>query len=273
MADRSDKRDHWSSESYQSSAPFVPLLTTRLLTLLPTSPSKILDIGSGDGVLTSQLTSRFPKAQILALDASPSMTSSAAKTYPSPNITYATHDCASLLSHPAVTPGSFDLLFSNAAMHWILRPSGSRRSFFSDCFSALKSGGELLFEMGGAGNVAEIQSAITAVLLLDGVTGERIREVNPWFFPSETWMRTVLEQTGLRVEVCETEYRPTKLTDEAGVEGWVRLMCASFLEAVGEGEREGVVRRVGEAVEGAVTREEGGRWLGYVRLRCRARKP
>ena len=87
-------------------------------------------------------------------------------------------------------------------------------------------------------------------------------------------MRGVLEEAGFEVEVCESEYRPTKVTDDGGLEAWVRLMGAAFLDAVtGEETKENVVRAVCEWVEGSVFREEdGSRWMGYVRLRAVGRK-
>lgn len=89
-------------------------------------------------------------------------------------------------------------------------------------------------------------------------------------------MRGALEQAGFDVLVCESEYRPTRLSDDGGLEAWVRLMGAAFLDAVtGDGaeeRREQVVRAVCEWVEGSVLREDGGRWIGYVRLRAMGRK-
>ena len=91
-------------------------------------------------------------------------------------------------------------------------------------------------------------------------------------------MHEALGAAGFDVDVCELEYRPTKLTAETedgsgGAEGWVRLMGALFLEAVEEEKRDEVVRRVCEWIDGAILREEdGSRWIGYVRLRGVARK-
>ncbi len=57
---------------------------------------------------------------------------------------------------PVLQKGSFDKAFSNAAMHWILRPEESREGFFRGVRNALKPGGVFCFEMGGMGNVAEV---------------------------------------------------------------------------------------------------------------------
>ena len=123
-----------------------------------------------------------------------------------------------------------------------------------------------------------VANATAALTTVGGLTIEQAREASPWFFPSTDWMSLTLKEVGFDVEVCELEYRPTKLTADnkdgsGGVEGWVRLMGAQFLQAVEEGKREGVARSVCEWIESVISREEdGSRWIGYVRLRAVARK-
>jgi hypothetical protein len=131
--------------------------------------------------------------------------------------------------------------------------------------------------MGGAGNVAEIHTALISVILHQGLSIDRAREISPWFFPSEAWMRKTLEDIGFVVETLELEYRPTKLTagEGGGLRGWVKLMGASMLEVVDDGcKREAVIDEVCDVLATVVTRiEDDSQWLGYVRLRGVARKP
>ena len=273
-------QDHWSSEKYQSAASFVPKLTTTVLSYLDVQPTdRILDIGCGDGQLTSQVAQMATQGQVLGLDASSSFISTANQSHSSPNCSYRLQDCTDLSASPdTVKEGSWDKVFSNAALHWILRPPATRQNVFRDIHRALKPGGSFVFEMGGKGNVAEIHSAFTAALVHAGISIEEAREACPWFFPSVEWMRQMLGEVGFEVVKCESEYRPTRLNPETedgsgGIEGWLRLMGARFLEAVDEGKREGVLKEVGDVLESVITREEdGSRWIGYVRLRAVARK-
>lgn len=275
-------KDHWSSEKYQNAANFVPQLATKVLQHLSPQPGDhILDIGCGDGQLTSALASQVgPTGRVLGLDASPSFITTATTTNPhatAGTCSYALQDCTQLASCAAAgAPASWDKAFSNAAMHWILRDAAARAPFFAAVHALLKPGGSFAFEMGGAGNVAELHAAFTGALTSEGgLTLAQARAASPWFFPSEAWMRRALGEAGFEVKVCESEYRPTRVTEErgdgsGGLEGWVRLMGAAFLEAVeGEGRRDAVVRAVCEWVEDVVRREEdGSRWIGYVRLRA-----
>lgn len=98
-------------------------------------------------------------------------------------------------------------------------------------YDSLKPGGSFVFEMGGHGNVAETMTALLFTLMQQGVSVEKAREANPWFFPSDSWVKEALEKVGLQVDKIETEYRPTKLTAAAngGLAGWIKLMGAQFL--------------------------------------------
>lgn len=276
----SQKADHWSSEKYKNAAGFVPQLTTKVVQYLSPQPNdKILDIGCGDAQLTAVIAQQVTgSGKILGLDASPSFIETAKSNNKADNCQYELQDCAKLGEHASVD-GSWDKVFSNAAMHWILRNPNTRVSFFHDVNKALKPEGKFIFEMGGKGNVAEIHAAFTAALTtIGGLSIEQAREASPWFFPSPDWMSATLIQADFDVEVCELEYRPTKLTADTkdgsgGVEGWVRLMGAQFLEAVAQEKRDEVVKRVCEWIDGVERREEdGSRWMGYVRLRAVARK-
>lgn len=278
----SNIKDHWSAEKYSAAANFVPQLTTKVLQHLSPQPGEsILDIGCGDGQLTTKLASSVgPTGRVLGLDASASFIASARAANTHPHCAYELQDCTALAANASAASAQWDKAFSNAAMHWILREPATRAGFFAAVHGLLKPGGKFVFEMGGKGNVAEFHAAFVGALTTHGGLGiARARAASPWFFPSTDWMAMALGEAGFDVEVCESEYRPTKLTEEkedgsGGVEGWVRLMGAKFLEAVeGEERREKVVRAVCDWVEDAVQREEdGSKWIGYVRCRAVATK-
>lgn len=273
-------KDYWSSQKYTAAADFVPKLTSTVLSYLDTQPAdRILDIGCGDGRLTSQIAQAAAAGTVLGLDASPSFIATAREKHAGANCRFQLQDATQLSACGGAVDEGWDKVFSNAALHWILRHPATRIGVFENAFTALKAGGKLVFEMGGKGNVAEVHAVFLAALVRTGLSIEAARAASPWFFPSVPWMEQTLKGVGFEVEKCEFEYRPTKLNPDTedgggGIEGWVRLMGAQFLEAVEEGKREEVVKEVCDVLETVLTREEdGSKWIGYVRLRAVARKP
>jgi len=274
------QEDHWSAEAYQNSASFVPKLATKVLGWLDVQPDDmILDVGCGDGIINLEIAQQLKsgKGSIHGVDSSQDMISSAQKAAKGKGVdgkcTFEVLDATALSTKRVLSSGRFDKVFSNAAMHWILRRESTRASFFSGVHSALKPNGVFVFEMGGIGNVAEMRAALLSVVgRRIGI--ERAREVDPWFFPDEKWMEGMLEGKGWKIEKIEREYRPTP-ADEGGIAGWVKLMGKQFFDAVGkEGtkERGEAETEVGEILETVCKSPGGGEWIGYVRLRVKARK-
>lgn len=275
MAQQQSK-DHWTAKAYTASASFVPELTTTILSWLDPQPDdNILDLGCGDGLLTAKIKDR--STAVTGLDGSANLISAAQKSYgSSTNLVWEVQDCRFLLDSPAMKKGHYTKVFSNAALHWILRDPSTSTSVLKAAYDSLRPSGTFVFEMGGAGNVAEVHTALLTAVVHQGLTIEQAREASPWFFPSEKLMTKLLGEVGFKVERSEIEYRPTQLTTkkEGGIEGWARLMGAQFLDKVEEWKREAAVREVCDALETILTHEEdGSKWLGYVRLRVLARKP
>lgn len=301
-APRKPSEDNWTAEAYSASASFVPQLTSAIQTWLSPQPSdRILDIGCGDGILTSQIQPFCHS--IIGYDSSPNLIAAAQRSFP--HIDFQLQDCRRLEEifveeefdnnnseekekkkkktkngegeQQQQNQQRYNKVFSNAALHWILRDRETRESVLRGVHAALVPGGKFVFEMGGAGNVADVHTALLSALSMrQGLSIEKAREASPWFFPSEEEMRKLLEAVGFVVDSSEIEYRSTRLTEEegGGLEGWVRLMGANFLDVLGDDEarREEVVRNVCEVLRSVIGREDGSMWLGYVRLRVLARK-
>lgn len=178
----------------------------------------ILDIGCGEGPLTAKIARHV--TYIIGVDGSPNMIESFRKTYP--DIDSRVVDCRHLDQETSLTTAIFDKVFSNAALHWILRDPHTRLNTVKACFDALKPGGTFVSESGALGNVAEVHTAIISALVTQGIPVETARSQSPWWFPSLEAMRQLLESAGFEWVKGEVELRQTGLTDgpEGGIEGW-----------------------------------------------------
>jgi trans-aconitate 2-methyltransferase len=132
----------------------------------------VLDAGCGSGELTAELAARVPDGRVFAADGSPRMVEVARERLGE----RATVWCSDLLE--LEVPEPVDLVFSAATFHWI----GDHERLFERLHAALRPGGRLVAQCGGAGNIAAIRAAI------EEVSGDPWM---PWNFagPAETEAR------------------------------------------------------------------------------------
>jgi len=161
--------------------------------------------------------------------------------------------------------GKFNKVFSNAALHWILADGTTRKGTIESIYRLLPDNGYFVAEMGGFGNVAEMVSVITAVIHAHGVSYDKIRKVNPWYFPWVQQMRQLLEDVGFEVEIMESEHRPTELPGH--ITAWLETFAFDFLQLVSESERKIILDEVTEALTWSNLRSDGIYVTNYVRLR------
>lgn len=113
----------------------------RLIDVLPV-PGKIrdiLDVGCGDGLYTYALASGIRGSRVTGIDLSEPLIQEATQQYP--GLIFQHQDVMTLKDSNA-----YDLIFSNAALHWV--PDGP--SAYRILFNALRPGGTLLVHQGGS---------------------------------------------------------------------------------------------------------------------------
>ena len=144
----------WDPTAYQRNASFVycDRFTAPVLELLGAQPSwRILDVGCGTGELTVELARR--SASVLGVDSSPAMIESARRALPkelSGRLSYEIADGQALsASIDEQDYGTFDAVFSSAAIHWMKQDPAA---VVSGVAKMLKPSGRFAGECGGALN-------------------------------------------------------------------------------------------------------------------------
>ena len=166
------------------------------------SGARVLDVGCGTGRVTARICDLVPDGEVVALDASPAM-AELAREHLAGRATVIEGDVLALYPD-----APFDLIVSTATLHWVK----DHDRLWGVLAAALRPGGRLEVQCGGAGNIARVHSVIEAV------SGERAPQLvgwQPWNFagPQETERR--LTASGFEQVRCWLADRPTVPEDPA----------------------------------------------------------
>ncbi len=244
----------WDPDRYAEHGRFVADLAEPLVALLdPQADDDVLDLGCGDGVLTAAVGRRCRR--IVGVDASPEQVAAARALG---------LDARVCDGHALPFDGEFDAVVTNAALHWMTRPD----AVIDGMWRALRPGGRVAGEMGGAGNVAKISGALSDALRRRGIDAGACF---PWYFPAPAEYRARLAARGFDVRAMSLVERPTVLPGD--IAGWLETFAGPFLGAVPDGDRPAVIAEVRDALRPGLHRPGTGWVADYVRLRFLAVKP
>lgn len=169
---------------------------------------------------------------VIGIDADQNMISKAQAQYSNEgNVQFLTSDIRNFLFDETVTsnhdiPKSYDLIFSNAALHWI--PQTDIEKVVQQIAQMLKPNGRFVVEFGGKGNIDTIVTACQDILQ----NQYDVKDVkSPWYFPSISEFTTLLERYGIEVTSAVLYDRPTKLQDPVnGMKDWIQMFGRPFID-------------------------------------------
>ena len=108
----------WNAADYHTSSPAQYLWAQELIAKLGLSGNeRVLDIGCGDGKVTAEISRHLPGGNVTGVDNSPEMIRFACDHFPWTeyrNLSFVSMDARGLSYLE-----EFDVVFSNAALHWI----------------------------------------------------------------------------------------------------------------------------------------------------------
>jgi trans-aconitate methyltransferase len=261
--------DRWNAQEYALHSLNQKKWGSELIEKLsPRDGECVLDIGSGDGLLTSKIAQYLPHGLAVGLDSSPGMVRQAVDAFPSPrfpNLCFILGD-ASLLPFTGV----FNAVFSNATLHWVL----DQRPVVESAARALKTGGRLLFQMGGRGNAEGVVKAAGQLLNLTEWKPYFRSFKFPYGFFSPEEYRGWIVGAGLLPLRVELIQKDAVFDGDSPFHSWIRTTWLRYTSRVPEPKREEFIKALADTyIKDNPPGPRGTVMVKMVRLEVEARRP
>jgi trans-aconitate 2-methyltransferase len=198
----------------------------------------ILDVGCGDGKVTAEIARAVPHGSVTGVDASPQMIQFAKKTFPAnkiPNLEFHVMDARKIKSTQ-----QFDLIFSNAALHWV----DDHEKILRGAASVLKSAGRLVVSCGGKGNAQDVFMALRPEMCL-----KRWREFfrqmpTPYFFYAPSDYEKWLPKFGFNIQKLKLAPKDATYEGAEAFATWLRTTWIPYVQRVPKKSREEFIAAV-----------------------------
>ncbi len=225
---------------------------------------RILDLGCGDGALTAQLAELVPHGFVLGIDASESMIATATKDHAGANLRFEGQDINAMDFE-----SDFDLVFSNATLHWIK----DQKRLLRKVFESLKDRGMVRFQFAGDGNCSNLIRTIREVISEVQYAGI-FREFDwPWYMPTCQEYQVLLEEVHFaEKEVCCTNADRYFENSEAMIRWIDQPSLVPFLDWIAEPNRQRFRDIVVERMIAQTQQDDGRCFETFRRINVWARK-
>lgn len=199
---------------------------------------RVLDVGCGDGKVTAEIARAVPRGAVIGADSSPEMIRFARAMFPPasfPHLRFVEMDARAIRLETPV-----DLVFSNAALHWV----DDHPAFLRGAAAGLVSGGRLVVSCGGKGNAQEVYVAVRGELRLKRWRQFFRRLERPYFFHSAADYARWLPRSGFGAGGARLAEKDMAFADRAQFAGWFRTTWLPYTQRVPEPQRNEFVNQV-----------------------------
>ncbi len=259
---------HWNARDYETHSRGQQKWARELIAKLTLDGTEqVLDVGCGDGRVTAEMAGLLPQGRVVGVDNSGTMISRATEKHPSatyPNLSFRQMDARSLSFNEA-----FDVVFSNAALHWVKH----HPPVVKGIFKSLKYGGKILLQMGGKGNASDVLSILNDMLSDPEWKSYFDRFEFPYGFLGPEEYAPLLRKAGFDIKRVELIPKDMELIGQSGLEGWIRTTWLPYTNRVPEVKRNEFIRTISaKYIENMPMDSDGIVHVSMVRLEVEARK-
>lgn len=200
----------------------------------------ILDLGCGDGALTNLLAEQARDGLVIGIDSSKNMIELARETYKAKNIKF-----IKMGINDIDFENEFDVIFSNAALHWIK----DHHKLLTKVLKAIKPAGVIRFNFAGEGNCSNFFEVIKAVMKEAPFAGYFEDFVWPWYMLSVDEYAKILKQFSFKETKVWGENVDRFFQNAEELTGWIDqpnlVPFLQYIEELGKKRfRDTVVKRM-----------------------------
>jgi trans-aconitate 2-methyltransferase len=171
----------------------------------------VLDLGCGDGTLTTQIAALLPQGEVVGIDASQGMIE-AALPKARDNLRFLLMDINELDFFER-----FDVVISNATLHWVK----DHQRLLENVHRSLRVGGRLRFNFAGDGNCAHFFKVVQEAMAREAFAKDFTNFEWPWYMPAADAYLALAESSGLRHIHVWGENADRYFPDEEAMIRWV----------------------------------------------------
>lgn len=218
----------WNAEDYEKNSAAQQRWGEALIDRIAFQENeRVLDLGCGDGKLSARIAVRVPTGCVVGVDKSGDMIRLAQEKYAdrAPHLRFQVED-ASFLSFEKTC---FDVVFSNAALHWVL----DHVPVLKGIHRCLAPQGRINLEMGGKGNAKHVIESMTVLLSRPEWVSYFTDFQFPYGFHSPDDYEIWLTETGLKPMHIELVHRDMVHTAEK-FKSWIRTTWLPYTHRVPE---------------------------------------
>jgi len=198
----------------------------------------VLDVGCGDGKVTAEIARAVPHGSVVGVDASAEMIGFARQTFPAAeisNLKFQITDARNISFKY-----QFDLVFSNAALHWV----DDHEAILRGASAGLKPGGRLMISCGGKGNAHDVFLALRPEMRLKRWRDFFRKMPMPYFFYAPGDYERWLPKFGFKIHALKLAPKDATYAGADGLATWLRATWLPFVQRVPENLREEFIAAV-----------------------------
>lgn len=226
----------------------------------------VLDVGCGDGKVSAEIAERVPSGSVLAIDNSPAMIELARHIWGSraPRLTFAQCDAQKL-----EVPGTFDLAFSNAAIHWM----PDHHAVIAGLARVIRPGGRIFLSMGGRGTSSLVHAALARLSEAGSWATFLAGAASPHHFRGPEDFEPQLDRAGFQLTRIELVHKPMRHADRTALTGWLRTTWMTYTERCPPDRREAFLSELTDRITpGLTVADDGALLMPMINLEIEANK-